>query len=76
MQVLVGSPRMSLLAFQDLVACLPGVRVPARLLILIRVTDTRVTFTQSEMTELHIPALNFFTKSILPFLSYGAFHQE
>lgn len=59
---------MLLFAFWDLVASLPGVRVPARLLS--EISDARVTFTQSKMTELHIPALNFFAKSILPFLSY------
>lgn len=76
LQVFLGSPLVLLLAFQDLVAGLPGVRVPARLLVLSGIANARISFTQSKMAELHVPALNFFTKPILPFLSYRAFHQK
>lgn len=76
MQVLVGSPWMSPLAYQDLATHWPGIRVPASLLSLGGLTNTGISFTQSKMTQFHIPTLNFLTKSVLPLLSYRAFYQE
>lgn len=70
MQVLIGSPPM-FSAFQELVACLPGGGVPARLLTLSGITVARITFIQFKVTDLHIPALWNLKQKMLT----GTYHQ-
>lgn len=53
--VLEGSPWVWPFTFQDLASYWPGIRVPARLLILSGIAS--ISFTQSKVSEFHIPAL-------------------
>lgn len=74
MQFLTESPLVLLFAFQDLGAHLPGVRVPARLLILSGITNVRVRLVRSKMTEFHIPALWSFKEKIVTYPYHQGHH--